>query len=349
MSRNPESQNGDPPAETGKPSKVEQHRKEFVEKALDLMKNGKMFWQRPWDVADIAPVNAVSQRAYKGCNIAYLLYADAVHGYGDPRWVTYKQAQENGWQVRKGEHGTKIELWSVIDKGGADTEALPDDVEPEEREKRLYCKIYTVFNAAQVDGIPPLEAKEDRKKDFSPHEKSELIMDNCGVPIRYGGGEACYIPSLDVIRLPVRERFFDEAHFYATALHEIAHSTGHPSRLNRDLTGGMRSSSYAKEELRAEMASAFMQMELGFTLTEEGMKEHMEKHAAYLQNWLSHLREDYKEFFRATQDAIRISDYVLDCDKERTITQTLESGAMPTATRQMAVARSPKSYKGRQK
>jgi antirestriction protein ArdC len=341
-----------PNPEPDKPSKVEQHRKEFVEKALGLMKNGKMFWQRPWDVSGIAPVNAVSQRAYKGCNIAYLLYAATVNNYSDPRWVTYKQAQENGWQVRKGEHGSKIEFWSVIGKGDDDAEAQTGDIEPEGREKRLYCKIYTVFNAAQVDGIPPMEAKgdsKDSKKDFQPHEKSERIMDNCGVPISYGGGEACYISALDVIQLPDRGRFFDEAHFYATALHEIAHSTGHPDRLNRDLAGGMRSPSYAKEELRAEMASAFMQMELGFSLTAEGMEGHIEKHAAYLQSWLSHLKEDYKEFFRATQDAVKISDYVLDYDRERTTVKTLENGTMPTAARQMAAARSPRMPNGRQK
>jgi antirestriction protein ArdC len=326
MSQNPESQSGDPPSETGKFSKVEQHRKEFLDKALNLMENGKMFWQRPWDVRGIMPVNAVTKKEYKGCNIAYLLTAGTISSYNDPRWVTYKQAQENGWHVRKGEKGTKIEFWSAIQKSDPDKGC---DEDSDENRPYLYCKIYTVFNASQVEGIPPLEKKEQDKKSFIPHEKSERIMNNCGVPILYGDMEAYYVPVLDVIHMPTKERFHDEAHFYATTLHEIAHSTGHAGRLNRDLSGNMRSPKYAQEELRAEMASAFMQMELGFPLTEEGMKDHMEKHAAYLQHWLSHLKDDYKEFFKATRDAVKIADYVLAYDKERIRTHEADQNPVP--------------------
>jgi antirestriction protein ArdC len=304
-------------------SKVEEHRKAFIEDILTLVQQGKMFWQRPWDVTNIMPVNAVTGKAYQGCNIAYLLFMGMKKQYDDPRWLTYKQAQEKGWQVRKGEKGTKIEFWSVVKNDDKPADDESDDV------LRLYCKIYTVFNAAQVEGILPLEEKERNKKTFAFHDRSERIMNGCGVPIRYGGGSAYYNVMEDSIGLPVRERFKDEAHFYATALHEIAHSTGHPSRLDRKLGFDRRSSDYAREELRAEMASAFLQMELGFPLTEEGMKEHTEQHAAYIQSWMSSLKTDYKEFYRATQDATKIADYVLAYDKERTQNREPERNAEP--------------------
>jgi antirestriction protein ArdC len=298
-------------------TKTEEHRKEFVDKIFDLMQQGQMFWQRPWNVADIAPVNAVSGRAYRGCNIVYLLTSGMLQGYDDPRWLTYKQAQEKGWQVKKGSKGTRIEFWSSLQKADPDASATHDDTSGNGEEQSIrYCKLYHVFNAAQVDGIPPLEVEEPPIKNFIPHEKSERIMLNCGVMFQYGGGAAFYRPSEDKIYMPERDRFYDEAHFYSTALHEIAHSTGHPSRLNRNLKGDRRSSEYAREELRAEMASAFMQMDLGFSLTEEGMKEHTEQHAAYVQSWLEHLKKDYREFYQATHDAVKIADYVLAYGKE---------------------------------
>ena len=287
-----------------------------------------MFWQKPWDTRDIMPINAVTKKEYRGCNIPFLLTSSTTQGYDDPRWMTYNQAYENGWHVKKGEKGTKIEFWSAIQKSNSDEDSYEDS---DEDNPHFFCKIYTVFNAAQVEGIPPLEKKAQGKQSFTPHKKAERIMANCGVPILYGGGRAGYILELDEIHMPVKERFHDEAHFYATALHEIAHSTGHASRLNRELSGKMWSPQYAQEELRAEMASAFMQMELGFPLTEDGMKEHTEKHAAYIQHWLQHLKKDYKEFYRATQDAVKISDYVLAYGKERTRTHEAGHNSAPPA------------------
>ncbi|GHV47644.1 hypothetical protein FACS1894204_11260 [Synergistales bacterium] len=307
-------------------SKVEQYRKEFVGKVLLLMEQGKMFWQRPWNTNDIMPVNAVSKRSYQGCNVAYLLVASAEKGYGDPRWITYKQAQDNKYQVRKGEKGTRIEFWSKIEDDDFDTVESPEETNKGEERSRLYCKIYTVFNAEQVEGMPELERKGREEREFARRERGERIMNYCGVPIHYGGGMAFYRPREDKIYLPERGRFLDEAHFYATALHEIAHSTGHPSRLNREFGSDMRDAKYAREELRAEIASAFMQMELGFVLTEEGMNEHTQTHAAYIQSWLKHLKEDYKEFYRAIQDAVKIADYALAYDKKSKETAEVSCG-----------------------
>jgi antirestriction protein ArdC len=312
-------------------SKVDQHRKEFVDKIIVLMEQGEIFWQKPWKIGKILPVNAVSRKNYQGCNIVYLLYAGCQRGYNDPRWLTFKQAQANKWQVKKGEKGTRVEFWSQIKDDGFD-EAEPFDEAPKkENRPRLYCKIYTVFNAEQVDGIPPLEKNEEGKKIFALHERSERIMGNCGVPILYGGISAYYRPYEDKIYLPLREHFLDETHFYATAMHEIAHSTGHANRMNRKLCVNKYDAEYAREELRAEMASAFLQMELGFPLTEEGMREHTKTHAAYIQSWLEYFKKDYKEFYRATQDAVKIADYVLDYEKELTQNRENRRSAGPEA------------------
>jgi hypothetical protein len=134
---------------------------------------------------------------------------------------------------------------------------------------------------------------------------------------------------MDRISMPNRDLFMDESHFYATVLHEIAHSTGHESRLDRE--EGMKSrfgtQEYAKEELRAEMASVFIHSDIGIQVTEEGMKKHTEQHAAYVQNWMKILKEDYKELFRATRDANKIADYVLAYEKERVQAQECEAPA----------------------
>jgi len=137
-------------------------------------------------------------------------------------------------------------------------------------------------------------------------------MDNCGVPIQYGKRGASYSPSRDVIGMPNREWFNTPEHFYATMLHEIAHSTGHPSRMNReDLSNPFGSEKYALEELRAEMASAFMFQEIGMNLSSEDMEGYVQDHAAYTQHWLGKLKDDYKEFFKAVRDATKIADYAL--------------------------------------
>ena len=127
--------------------------------------------------------------------------------------------------------------------------------------------------------------------------------------------------------MPDRELFNDENHFYSTALHEIAHSTGHSSRLNREeaMKSTFRTQEYAKEEIRAEMASLFINAGIGLVVTEEGMKEHTEQHAAYVQHWLKTLKDDYKEFFKATRDANKIADHVLAYEKERTLTEERET------------------------
>lgn len=283
-------------------SRQKELRQEFVDKILAQIEAGTAFWQRPWELRNVRlPYNAATGKRYRGCNIAYLLGSALDKGFADNRWASYQQAQAKGWQVRKGERGSRVEFWGFREP--------KDDDETQNDRPAPFAKIYSVFNAQQMDGIEPLATPEP--KPFEANENAESILTNCGVPIAYGFDRACYIPSKDAIRLPDKSQFKDEASFYAIAIHELAHATGHASRLNRDLAGGFGSAKYAKEELKAEMASALMMVELGLMPTVEGYQEHAEKHAGYVQSWLKTLKEDVNEFFKAVQDAEKIADYLL--------------------------------------
>jgi len=317
-------------------SKVEQFRQDFTKSIIELMERGEAFWQKPWKTPEFGglPVNAVTGKRYNGINIAYLMDASMRRGFHDPRWMTFLQAKEAGYHVNAGETGTKIEFYGEYDpkgtKKGREQQderiqrmrsegASQREIEKAQEEQAfLFVKTYTVFNAQQISGIEPLEVKIDGIRDESEigyHERAEKIMDNCGVPFLYGNYYAAYNPLHDVIKMPERTWFNSDEFFYSTALHEVAHSTGHHSRMNRELIqeigGGFGTPEYAMEELRAEMASAFLVMELGIVLKEEDAKRHTEQHAAYTKSWLSALKDDYKEFFKATRDAVNIADYVL--------------------------------------
>jgi antirestriction protein ArdC len=317
-------------------NKTEEYRQEFTKKIISLMEQGEAFWQQPWKSPDTClPYNAKTGNRYNGVNIAYLMVSSIKQGFSDPRWMTYKQAQEEGYQVKQGEHGTRIEFYTEYDpsKTKKGSEAIDrriqemmasglsrDEIDKAlEDQKILIVKTYTVFNASQIEGIEPLETNiSGSEKEFRYHERAESIMDNCGVPIRYGMPGAAYNKSQDIIKMPNREWFKTPEHFYATVLHEIAHSTGHPSRMNRDDLGHpFGSPEYAMEELRAEMASAFVFQEIEMPLSSEDMEGYVKDHAAYTQHWLGKLKEDYKEFYSAVRDATKIADYTLAYEHAR--------------------------------
>lgn len=319
-------------------NKTEEYRQEFTKKIIGMMEAGEAFWQKPWKVPEMGlPVNGTSGKRYNGVNIAYLMVASMAKGYTDPRWMTYKQATEKGYQVRRGEAGTKIEYYGEYEPSktkqgalsleesirtmraeGASHDAIDKFTKEQMDEKVLYVKTYTVFNAAQIDGIEPLQVDGPQTGPFRHHERAEAIMENCGVPIRYGSRGASYSPARDVINMPNREWFSTPEHFYATALHEIAHSTGHFSRMNReDLSNPFGSPAYAMEELRAEMASAFVFQEIGMPLSSEDMEGYAQDHAAYTQHWLGKLQDDYREFYKAVRDATKIADYTLAYEHTR--------------------------------
>jgi len=287
------------------------YRQQVTDSIISMLEEGVAPWQKQWQGLEL-PTNPTTDKAYRGGNAVHLMAATLQRGYDDPRWMTYKQAANNGWQVRKGEKGSQIEFWEIRD---AFQKEKPDPApgESEDRPERQFIhRIYTVFNAKQIDGIPTYAPKE--RTPFEAVEAGERILNNSGATLRHDQADRCfYNRSTDSIHLTQKEAFKDQAGYYGTALHELSHWSGHPSRLNRaTLNESYRfgDPAYAREELRAELASMFI-------AAETGIPHDPANHAAYVGSWLDALRKDKNEIFRAAHDASAAADFVLDLDRER--------------------------------
>ena len=314
-----------------KQQELSKSRQALLDKVLKLFEGKRLDWTKGWSSpgAPLPPVSGVSGTRYHGCNNVLLWLVAIERGYTDNRWVTYHQIEENGWRFKKNEGGESlgkgagvaVELFRYYDK------ATKQDLDWSEfrkltlDEQRAYweenvrriTRYYTVFNGDVVEGMPPLEQTQIRH--LTPEERDERAEQlirawndkQCRI-IHDGGNSAYYQPATDQVHLPERTSFHSIEEYYGTALHEIGHSTGHPSRLNRDLSGGFGSDKYAREELRAEFASIFMQQELGLPLGEY----HIKNHAAYLQSWGAEVKKDPNVLFDAIKDAGRISTCVFE-------------------------------------
>jgi antirestriction protein ArdC len=299
------------------------HRQEVTDSIVRMLEDGVAPWQKPWESPGM-PFNPTTDKAYRGGNAIHLMATGLARGYEDPRWMTYKQAAENGWQVRKGEKGTHLEFWEVKAKAEEkDGEQARDgnDETTKDNQRRLIHRVYTVFNAKQIDGVPAFE--REQPSTFEAVHSGERILANSGAKITHDQRDsAFYRPSTDSIHLPPKEAFKDAPGYYGTALHELAHWTGHPSRLNRPtLNESYRFGdlNYAKEELRAELASVFIAAEVG-------VPHDPANHAAYVGSWIKALKEDKNEIFRAAHDASAATDFVLSLEREISKAEALEIG-----------------------
>lgn len=292
-------------------SLLAERRKALVDKMIVLMESGEFHNRPEWSRYAFAPHNPVSNAVYKGGNRLRLMIEAMTSGYHDPRWLTYRQCQEQGWQVRRGEHGVACEKWIFtqerIKKNDHGVVVKDGNGTPEKETVYLehpVCCWFTVFNAEQIDGIPQLELEENE----SSHELDDVIrqlIDTSECPVyEKMQGQAYYSPGRDVIILPPRQVFKDDVSFAKTLLHEMSHSTGHEDRLKRDLSGLFGTPSYAMEEMRAELGALFTETDMGLTLN----AEHYEDHSDYLKSWIGVLRDDYNELFRAAKDAEAIAD-----------------------------------------
>jgi antirestriction protein ArdC len=216
-------------------------RKEVTESIIRMLEQGVAPWQKPWDAATVGnlavPFNPTSNNPYRGGNAICLMASAIRKGFDDPRWMTYKQAAANDWQVRGGEKGTQIEFWEKRAEGkDGKSLAAGDGSDHEENgrqtESRFIHRVYTVFNAKQIDRIPAQEPRAHSA--FAAIETGEQILRNSGADITHDQADrAFYSRSTDSIHLPLRELFRDAPGYYGTALHELAHWTGHPDRLDR--------------------------------------------------------------------------------------------------------------------
>ena len=248
---------------------------------------GRSLWDRQCDL----PMNLLSRKPYTGINTVHLWASSLHHEYGSPFWLTYKQAQELGGQVRAGEHGTSAVFYKQV-----------PDKDPEDDAMHMILKSFTVFNLAQIDGIENPEEKE--KTLFEILADGERLLEKSPVTITEGGNRAYYRPSTDEICLPPRAEFVDRESFYSTAAHEMIHSTGHASRLDRDLKGRFGESAYAMEELVAELGSAFLCAGIGIHA------QTRQDHAHYLKSWIRILKEDKKAIFTASSAASKAASFI---------------------------------------
>ncbi len=302
---------------------------EVAAKLIEQLKAGTAPWQKPWAAGvpnSFAPTNPVTGKRYRGANSIRLMCENR----DDSRWMTYKQAQESGWQVKKGEKGTRIEYWKTsetrqrldaVGKPVLDDEgkAVVDEVSYER--PRVFRA--TVFNGSQIEGIP-VEKVEGKTQTWDPSPIAERILAASGASISHDQHDrAFYRPGDDTIHLPGRNRFEEASAYYAVALHELGHWTGHESRLHRDLSHPFGSQGYGREELRAEIASLMLGDELG-------IGHDPGQHAAYVDSWIEVLRKDPCEIFRAAAAAEKIRDFVVELELER----EREKGVVMEAERQ---------------
>ena len=268
------------------------------------LEKGTRPWMKPWHAEHTAgKINRPLRHngtPYRGINIVLLWGEAMAKGYSAPIWMTFKQALELDAHVRKGEHGSLVVFANTLTRTERDENG--EDVERE----IPFMRGYTVFNVEQIENLPQhYYARPENPLPVSERvENAERFVTATRVPIHHGGNMAFYAPSRDAIQMPPFEAFKDKESYYATALHELTHASGHPSRLNREFGKRFGDTAYAREELVAELGAAFLCADIGIT------PEIREDHAAYLGHWLNVLREDRRAIFSAAAHAQRAADYL---------------------------------------
>lgn len=293
-----------------------------TERIIADLEKGVRPWMKPWQAEH--PAGSITRPLrhngvpYRGMNVL-LLWSEAMEkGYSAPLWMTYKQAQELGANVRKGEKGSLVVYANSISK--TETNDKGEDVERE----IPFMKGYTVFNVEQVEGL----AAHYYATAVNPLGLSERIegvdsfMKATGATIHHGGNRAFYSPARDFVQMPDFAAFKDKESYYATALHELTHWTKAKARLDRDFSAKrFGDSGYAREELVAELGAAFLCADLGIT------PEIRDDHAAYLDNWLTVLKEDKRAIFSAAAHAQRAADYLNGLQPQQAQQEEEESAA----------------------
>lgn len=278
---------------------------------IEQLRAGTAPWLRPWTPGKhFLPYNPISGAQYRGMNAVWLMAEGFERGFQDARWMTYRQASTAGAQVRRGEKGTVVQYWQwegreiLRDERG---QPIPDASGKARLQDKKYerPRVFSsvVFNAQQIDGLAPDTARA-APAELTRHEQAESLIEASGARIDHEvGNSAYYLSAQDRIVLPERSQFGSSDGYYATALHEISHWSGHSSRLARDLSHPFGSEGYAREELRAEIASLMLGDELG-------IGHDPGQHAAYIDSWIRVLEREPREIFRAAADAERITRFL---------------------------------------
>jgi antirestriction protein ArdC len=266
----------------------------ITERIIAMLESGTAPWSKTWKVQRGMPRNMVSGRAYRGINV-WLLHSAQ---YESPFWLTYRQATELGGNIKRGEKSMPAVFWKLAEVA---------DQKTGEEVKIPLLRYYSVFNLAQVEGLkatPAIEAKE-------PTPADQIVAGYPNAPkINHGMAAAFYDPSADAIGMPLPSRFNTQADYFGTLFHEMAHSTGHSRRLNRLVPAQYGSENYSKEELVAEMCSAFL-------CAQAGLERHLDNSASYIAGWLKALKNDHKLVVNAAACAQKAADHILNIKHEQ--------------------------------
>ncbi|GLR82500.1 DUF1738 domain-containing protein (plasmid) [Azospirillum oryzae] len=280
---------------------------EITARIIAELEAGRLPWVQPWGTPAAAaplglPRNAATGRAYTGVNVLILWGAVVARSFSGQSWLTFRQALALGGHVRKGERGTTV---VYADRFIPDDERRRARDTGEEPHAIPFLKRFTVFNCAQCEDLPDDIAVAPPIPEGLILPRAEALIQASGVDVRIGGTGAFYSPQHDYVQVPPPQAFFEPVNWHRTALHELGHSTGHASRLNRDLSGSFGSRRYAFEELIAEISAAYLCASLGIVPTV--------RHADYVGAWLEVLRGDDHAIVRAASQASKAADYLLGC------------------------------------
>ncbi len=331
------------------------HHAEVTAAIIAQLEKGVLPWRQGW-AGSHAPMNpATGNRAYHGINRIMLGMHPAAVATGDPRFCSYEQAKAKGWQVNAGEKACLVyffKRYDVDEKDTAGNPVLGTDGKPKTRTIPL-LRASPVFHASQISGMP--EYQKPAPAAWQKPEAINQIAAACGCPIEYGGVAAYYSPTGDFIRLPEEARFATAQDFAAVLAQEGVHSSGHPSRLNRNLRNRFGSAAYAVEELTAEIGATMILAELGGEISPD-----VANHASYVDSWLKCLKEDAHgtAIFTAAAAAAKAADYLLegipefklareaeraaDVAAEDTITVTVQAAPEPLPTEGSGAPPAPK-------
>ena len=294
---------------------AKEYRQKLTEMFMDLLQDSldhPVNWHQGWASAlTEAPYNAARGNRYRGINRFHLSMVAYREGFKDPRWATMFQIKQHNWHLQKGSKGYEVEFWFPYDTGNH--RAMPWDnynmmiLNGESTENIMIVpRYFYVFNASLINGVPQLETGE--KPVVDPDELISTLSVNMGVPIRHSSGSGCfYDPLQDLIVTPPPELFESSYEYNSSVLHELAHSTGHFSRLDRPLSTVFDSPEYAREELVAEITSAFMGAHLKMP---EGELPDTGQHREYVRGFLQILKNDPDALASAIKDAERANEYM---------------------------------------
>ncbi len=272
---------------------------DVTNRIVAALEQGAAPWVCPWRQGSALPNNLATGKAYRGINVLILAIEAMSRNFTDNRWLTFRQANALGARIRQGEHGTAIVFYRMHEISEA---GVVFDAESAEVRRIPLLKTYFVFNVDQLNGLPdrfvlpPLQP-------WQPLDVAEQLITQTGALICHGGNQAFYRPSSDTIQLPPMTSFAHADDYYATALHELTHWTGHSQRLNRLLVQRPGVEAYAFEELVAEIGAAFLCAHCGLN----GVVEH----ASYIETWLNALRRDKRLIFVAAGAAQKAADFVM--------------------------------------